>query len=125
MSSRRIELVASATQTATGQSAAVAVPTLSMAMVGLDITAENATDVDFWLEGSDDGGTTWYPLCHDWASKDDNTEVAGPNVMIAETVAAVAKYMALYRHLACDYVRLAWAFNTATDITFSSSLVGK
>jgi hypothetical protein len=122
-------LLASATQTATGQSAAFAVPTLTMAMIGVDITAvSSVTDFTCWLEGSDDGGTTWYELVADQVMEHSGaqTENAPDNDQrnIVDSKTATGKHAAVYKHLATDYVRLSWYF-AGTSVTFSASLVGK
>jgi hypothetical protein len=127
MSAQRIELVASTTVTSSGNtSPGTAVPTLTMALVGVDITAENMSVFDCWLEGSEDDGTTWYPLAPDSITVA-STRVVTVNPTANEIVvaaAAVGKFSGEFKHLAPDKVRLAWAL-TGTDITFSASLVGK
>ncbi len=129
MSAKRIELVASAAQTATGNSNASSVPTITMAIVAIDITAVSAlTDFTAWLEGSDDGGTTWYTLIADWAVKNDTdatkTAPALDQRDICKETSGVSKHIAQYGHLPTDTVRLAWNFS-GTSVTFSASLVGK
>jgi hypothetical protein len=127
MSAQRIELVASATQTASGNSAAFAVNTATMGSLGVDVTAENMTDFDAWLEGSDDGGTTWYPIPPDSITVD-STRAVTRNPTSADVVvshaAGAEKFTGEFKHLPWDRVRLAWAL-TGTDITFSASLVVK
>jgi len=129
MSAQRIELVASAQQTANGNSAAFAVNTATMAMVGLDITAyTGATGFTAWLQGSDDGGTTWYDLVADQVLDSTAVEIGGTVLTnerdICDDVAAAGKHSAIYKHLAADQVRLAWDLD-GTDITFSCSAVVK
>ena len=124
MSAKRIELLASAAQTASGNSAAFDVPTLTMAMVGIDITVDDFTDFDAWLEGSDDNGTTWYALEADSEVVNSTRVDAQNQVDIASSASGVEKYSGVFKHLATDKVRLAWSL-TGTSITFSASLVGK
>lgn len=129
MSSRRIELLASATQTASGQSAKFAVTTLTMGMVGLDVTAaDTVSDFTAWLEGSDDGGTTWYELVADHVLPSTGVAAGGTVAAndrdICDGVTAAGKHAAVYKHLCADYIRLAWTL-AGTSVTFSASLVGK
>lgn len=127
MSSQRQEMVASATQTATGNSASFPVPTVSMISVGVDVTAEDMTDFDAWLEGSDDGGTTWYPIPPNTRTVGSTrTTTVDPTdcLIVASHAAGAEKFWADYNHLATDRIRLAWSL-TGTDITFSASYVGK
>jgi hypothetical protein len=128
----RIELVASATQTASGNSAAFSVPTAVMAMLGIDITAgSTVTKLDIYLEGSDDGGTTWYELPCDVVMKTsavdaDNAATSAPQRDVVKDKASTAaeKFTGIYRQLPADYVRLRWIF-TGTSFTMSASLVVK
>lgn len=131
MSARRIELVASAAQSGAANSDSFSVATLTMGVVGVDITAITSTpDLDIWLQGSDDGGTTWYDLpydqqlTHTGTATDTTAGTNKRNINGATSAAATGKHVAVYKHLACDYVRLAWTLTTGT-ITFSASLVGK
>lgn len=131
MSARRIELVASAVQSGSANSDAFSVATLTMGVVGVDITAITSTpDLDIWLQGSDDGGTTWYDLPYDQqltsaaAAADLTANTHKRNINGTSSAAAVSKHAAVYKHLAADVVRLAWVLTTGT-ITFSASLVGK
>jgi hypothetical protein len=127
MSAQRIELVASATQTGSGNSATFSVNTATMASLGIDVTAENMTDFDAWLEGSDDGGTTWYPVAPDSITIGSTrvvTRVPTASDAVVSHAAGAETFAAEYKHLPWDRVRLAWAL-TGTDITFSASLVVK
>ncbi len=127
MSAQRFELVASTTVTASGNTIGFAVPTLTMVLIGVDITAEDMTDFDAWLEGSEDDGTTWYPLAPDRrtvASTRVTTVEPTDCLIVASHAASAEKFSGEFKHLATDKVRLAWAL-TGTDITFSASLVGK
>lgn len=133
--SDRIELVASQTFTTSGNSDAVSVPTAVMAMLGVDITAVVATitDFDVWLEGSDDGGTTWYELPCDLVLKSSGTGTANSvgatqrNVVDSYTTASAAKFVGIYKALPADMVRLRWILTGtgSPSETFSASLVVK
>ena len=141
--SARVELTASATVTAAGQGSAKKVPTLSMAMVGVDITAQAATagdDLAVWLQGSDDGGTTWYDIPCDARgftsasgadlTFDTNVRNITDGALVAgqvDTTEVPVVCVGIYRQLPTDTVRTAWAFPTSIgpNWTFSSALVGK
>lgn len=138
----RVELSASATVTAAAQGSAKKVPTVSMAMVGVDVTAESATagtDLAVWLQGSDDGGVTWYDIpaalrgfttlnsaeqTYD-ADKRNITDGAAGAGLVDSTEVPV-RCVGIYTHLPTDTVRIAWGFvGAGPDFTFSSALVGK
>lgn len=129
MSSRRISLVDSAIQTATGQGASKAIPTLTMGTVFVDITAATAvTDFTCFLQGSDDGGTTWFDLVADQVALHTGTVTGGAITVddrdIHDGATAVSAAVAVYKHLPVDYVRIAWTL-AGTNITFSATLIGK
>jgi hypothetical protein len=135
MSATRIEMLASATQSATGNSAAFSVPTLSMAMIGVDITAFSGTTPTFtaWLQASDDGGTTWYDVPNDLALISATTAATGTmsatarrNIIDTLVISVAQKHYALYRQIPSDTVRLNWVISgTTPTITLSASLVAK
>lgn len=128
MSKTRIELSASGAKTASGNTDSFKVSTITMAMVGVDITAvSSVSDFTAFLQGSDDGGTTWYDLPADLIEEHDGGQSAGTigsnDRDICDGITATGKHVAIYKHLPCDYVRLAW-YLSGTSITFSASLVG-
>jgi len=129
LAAERIELVASAQQTASGNSASFKVSTIKMAMVGVDVTAVTAvTDLDVYLEGSDDAGTTWYEIPCDFSlrTESDGTPatVSTNQRDIASSITATGKFVGIFKHLPADYVRLRWIL-AGTNFTMSASLVGK
>jgi hypothetical protein len=100
-----------------------------MLFVGIDITAyAGGAGFTAWLQGSDDGGTTWYDLLADQVLPSTGVEVGGTpatNVRdICDDAAAAGKFSAVYKHIPTDYIRLAWDLD-GTSVTFSSSAVGK
>jgi len=133
--SQRFEMLASAAQIGSGNSAAFPVPTMSMLMVGVDITLVSGTTptLGIWLQGSDDGGTTWYDLPYDLqmtsfnAAADVTAFTARRNINGSALAAVISKHVAIYQELPTDTVRLAWIIGgTATPtFTFSASAVGK
>lgn len=130
----RVELLASAAQTASSNSASFKISTIDHAVVGVDITAGSGTvsDFDLWLEVSDDGGTTWYPIAPDvvvvgstraatWTVDLDDAYIVDSK---ASTTAET--YLAQFPAISADYVRVRWTLTgTTPSLTFSVSLVGK
>ena len=132
MSAYRFELQASAAQTdASGETVAFHVPTVTMLMVGVDLTAySGAGGLTVFLQGSDNGGTTWYDLQHDGALYSSAVEAPGAAVGNTRDICDDADatklggHVAVYKHLPTDYIRLKW-FKNGTSATFSVSAVGK
>jgi len=132
--SQRFEMVASAAQISTGNSAAFPVPTMSMLMVAVDITAVSGTTptMGIYLQVSDDGGTTWFDMPYDLqltfaaAAADVTAFTARRNINGSALAAGTAKYLAIYKEIPGDTVRLAWVIGgTTPSFTFSASAVGK
>jgi len=130
----RIELQASVQQNASGNSGQFSIPTMVQAILGVDVTAGSGTisDFDVWLEGSDDGGTTWYELPCDLVMKSSGTGTANTvaanqrNVVDSKTSTTAEKFVGIYKALPADVVRLRWILTgTTPTMTFSASLVGK
>lgn len=105
-----------------------------MAAIGVDVTAVEGTSpqLDLWLEGSTDGGTTWFELVADQVLK--SSGVAAGNspatnvrdIVDAKTTTTPEKFLGLFKHLACDVVRVHWAISgTSPGFTFAVDLVGK
>lgn len=133
MSFKKFELAPSQARTASGATDWFVAETITMAMVGIDITAASGTIAfDLWLEGTDDDGTTSYELVADQvlqtngaaASATVNTNVR--DIVDNKTTTAAAKFSAIYKHLPTGKVRLAWLLTgTTPSVTFSGSLHGK
>lgn len=129
MAYNRVELQASAAQTASGNSASKSIPTGSIAVVNLNITATSGTpSLDAWLQGSDDG-TTWYDLPYDQqlssasAATDLTANTDKRNINGTSSATGTGKHVATYKHLACRYVRLSWVISGSTpSLTFESAL---
>lgn len=122
----------SESRTEDGESLGVKVPTLSMLMVGVDITAVSGTTptLAVWLQTSDDGGTTWYDTPADliMASSSGSTDVTATTNKrnIANDTAVVGQHVAIFKHLPSDYVRVKYDLGgTSPDYTFSVKAVGK
>lgn len=126
MAANQFDILASATQTASGSGGSIDVPTGTMLEVSADVTAQTAISAfSLWLETSDDGGVTWYEMPFDQTIKNAGSVAAEGtdrqnkrNIVNNEsTSAVVAKYTAIYKHLAAALIRIRWFF-TGTNITF-------
>lgn len=134
MAASRMEMLASAKQVASGNSAAFPVPTLTMAAIGVDVTAVEGTSpqLDLWLEGSTDGGTTWFELVADQVLKSSGVAAANTvsanarDIVEAKTSTDAEKFIGVYKHLPVDTVRVHWTISgTSPGFTFAVDLVGK
>lgn len=129
MSSRRIELSASAAQNVSGQGGAQAVANVKEITVFVDLTAiDTGTTLDVYLQSSSDGGTTWYDIAADWSLLTSATRTTGamvtvPARSIAAFTTAAAKAVGVYTKFG-DLVRAAWFIN-GTSYTFSVKAVVK
>ncbi|HOC18440.1 MAG TPA: hypothetical protein PKK95_09240 [Vicinamibacterales bacterium] len=130
----RFALLASQAQTASANSSAVQVATITQAVVGIDITAGSGTvsDFDLWLEVSDDGGTSWYPLAPDVVIVDStraatwNVDADHAYIVDSKASTTAEKYLAVFKQVPADYVRLRWTLTgTTPSLTFSADMVGK
>jgi len=138
MSAERLELLPAGTQLASASGAWFSIPSASMAMVVVVVTAVSAlTAFDVYLEGSADGGTTEFEIPVDVAMKHSGaagvgnlpttglpgvTGVSGRNINNSDET--VAKHVGIYRNLACDRIRVAWKL-TGTSVAFSVKAVVK
>jgi hypothetical protein len=127
-------MIASAAFTASGNSAAFSVPTGEQLMVGIEVTASSGTTpvLTAWLQVSDDGGTTWYDMPADMtllsaATAATGTMSSAPLRNIINTVTSAAgKFLAIYKQVPSDRVRLSWVISgTTPSFTFSASMVTK
>ena len=129
---QRQEMIASAAFTASGTSAAFSVNSATQLFVGVDITVATGTTPAFsaWLQGSDDGGTTWYDLPADLVLVS-TTAAAGNSVTanqrnVANNQSASGQHTGIYKSLPADRIRLRWVISgTTPSFTFSASYVAK
>jgi len=126
----RFTLLESALQLATAQGAWIPVGTLTMLQVVVDIVSEQGTlsDFDVWLESSVDGGATARPLVAD--SGDDNGTAFSDRINIVNNYpdgGGARKAHGIYKHLACDKIRVAWllAGSSTPGVTFGVKAGGK
>ncbi len=131
-----IVLHASAAVTSTGNTGAFTIPTLSMASVSVDVTANSGTSeaMGIWLQVSDDDGTTWYDWPADQSLKDDPLDISDQAAVIngrningaANIVLAGERHIAKYNHLPAGHCRLRWVISgTVPSFTFAGRLEGK
>lgn len=132
MSIQRFELHPMGAEIATGQGAAIDVKDLKEMAVLFDLTAISGASAEItpWLQGSQDGGSTWFDIVHDaaklsGAGKAEPSGVASGNRNLGVSIAAVVKAYARYIVFP-DQVRAAWVIaGTTPSITFGLYIVGK
>lgn len=130
MSSTRLELLASAAQTATAQGGAIAVGNLKELALCIDVTNVSASLSSVYLQSSSDGGTTWFDLlCESYVYTTSGTTVTSGtwrrDTVTAFTTGVVLKCFAKYATFG-DYVRAAWVIaGSGPSCTFSVKGVGK
>ncbi len=133
MSQENVILLDTASQTATGQSAKRQIKTATMGVVMVDLTIASAADaIDYWLQASDDNGTTWYDVPYDQqltlaaAAADLTANTNKRNINGTSSRTGVGKDMAVYKHLPAAHYRLAWVISgTSPDFTFKATLAVK
>jgi hypothetical protein len=129
----RVALQSSQAQTASSNGSKHSVANYTMAVAYVDVTAVSGTtpQASFWLQGSNDDGTTWFDLLHDGAlptadstQADQTAAAAGKrNINGGTVVSATGKFAAVYKHLPCKHVRLRWNISgTTPSFTFSATL---
>ena len=131
MSSTRLELLASAAQTATGQGGGQAVGNLRELALCVEVTSVSASLTAIYLQSSSDGGTTWFDvLCSDFCNltsgaSSGTTGSAARNIVANLNTGAVLKAYATYKGFG-DYVRAAWVIaGSGPSCTFSVKGIGK
>lgn len=152
MGATKLTILASAAQTASANSAQQQVPTLRELLVTVDVTAVSGTTptMHVWLQASNDNGATWFDLPYEMRLTDANASgtqatggqqppaylptsagapventTGGRNINGSAAIAAVGKWVAIYRTFG-DYVRARWIIaGTTPSFTFSVKAVGK
>jgi hypothetical protein len=130
MTATTIELLAAGSVlTATGQGTSKAVPTITMAALAVNLIAFSGSGATFtaWLEGLI-VGTSWCQIPYDWrikssaAATDITSGTAGNrNAVNVETATSI--WLAVYKHLPFDYVRLAYVISgTSPNVTLGAWL---
>jgi hypothetical protein len=130
MSKTRFELLASAAQTATAQGGGVSVSGIKSMALCVDVTNVSGSLSSIYLQGSSDGGTTWFDLlCETYVYTTSGTVVTSGtfrrDVVTAITTGVVVKAAATYR-IFPDYVRVAFVIaGSGPTSTFSVKGIGE
>ena len=132
--SERIELLASAAQTASANGAAVDVSGHKELLVMVNVTAGSGTLTAFsvFLESSDDGGATWYEILADTvlkstgAAAEPTPTLQKRNIVTETAIVASAKYAATYTKFG-EKVRPRWLITptSSPSETFEINAIGK
>jgi len=133
MRAKQIELLAESDLTASGSSSdGFRVPVMTMAMLAVNISAVSGSSplMSLWLQGSDDGGDTWYDIPYDIRLETSSAiaDVTGTEQKrnVADQENAALQVVAIYKHLPTDYVRPKWIISGTTPVfTTEVKLVGK
>lgn len=115
MSKTRFDILASAAQTATGQGGGISVSGIKNLALFAEATSVSGSLSTIYLQGSSDGGTTWFDMLAETALNLTSGTAAGTsttwvrNILIDVTLGTgnIRKVMATYRIFG-DYVRAAW-----------------
>lgn len=129
MSAQRSQLLSSAARTTSSNSEAFDVKTGSMAAVAIEVTAvATCTDFTAFMQGSPDGGDTWFDLVADHVAVHSGGQsdggITSADRDIFDGITAAAKAIAVYKHVPVDKVRLAWYLD-AVSVTFEAWMVTK
>ena len=128
MAVQNIELLASAARASDFQGSAKEVPTITMATVTVDVTAESGTTPTLkgHLQGTDDDETTWYDIPFDSTLK----TAVGATVSINQRDIAVGeetgRFVGIVKHLTYKKIRFVGEIlGTTPSYTLSARLSGK
>jgi len=132
--STRFDLLASAQQSATGNGGAISVSGIKEMVVYVAVTAKSGTTpvLDLWLQGSSDGGTTWFDLTHESSLTDASSSATEGAVqtnkrdIVPGLSDALGSFSAKYSIFG-DFVRVRWVLSGTggPTYTFSVKAVGK
>jgi len=117
----RTEIFPSTAITAGAASAGFSIPTASHLVILIDVTAYATTGPVFFLQVSDDGGTTWFNYPMDLTMF--GSVAPGVNKESLATT-AVGKYLMLARNIPADRFRLLWTV-AGGSATFSAVAIAK
>jgi hypothetical protein len=130
MSKTRFEILASAAQTATAQGGGVSVSGIKSMALCVDVTSVSGSLSSIYLQGSSDGGTTWFDLlCETYVYTTSGTVVTSGtfrrDVVTAITTGVIVKAAATYR-IFPDLVRAAFVIaGSGPTSTFSVKAIGE
>jgi hypothetical protein len=125
MAAQDIEMHPSGAETGNGPTTGFPVSTATMAHLYVDVTADDFSTLDMWLEGRDEASGEWYPIPPDQTA-DSSTRAAknGPDLDTCDVVdggTGTGEWIGVYKHLAADHVRLNWTLS-GTSATFKAIL---
>lgn len=118
MSAQRITLRSSASANADGNGDSFLVSTAREAAMFVNITVDDFTDLDVWLEASNDDGTTWFGVPND-GGVDSTGAIFAARRNVVDAASATGKWCGLFKAFPYKHVRVAWDFVTGTSGTFS------
>jgi len=131
MSKTRFDILASAAQTATGQGGGISVSGIKALAIGIDVTSVSGSLTSVYMQGSSDGGTSWYDLlCSTFViltsgAGGGTTGSFSRNLDTNMTTGQIAKIWATYQVFGDD-VRAAWTISgSGPSVTFSVKGIGE
>jgi hypothetical protein len=131
MSKTRFSILASAAQTASAQGGAVSVSGIKNLWCAVDVTAVSGSLTAVYLQGSSDGGTSWFDLIAEQYGFTTASGTGGTsgtynrNIIYNLTTGTVLKAAAVYRALP-DNIRAAFVIaGSGPSCTFSVLGVGE
>jgi hypothetical protein len=128
------EMQASGALTASGNTAAFKLSTATNVVVSVNVTAISGTSpfLDLWVQGSSDGGATWYDYPATETLVSANAASAGVIASVSRdivnniTTGATGQYIGLYKGIATNSIRLRWIVSgTTPSFTLSAWFVAK
>lgn len=107
------------------------VPRLTMAVVTVNVTAITDTpNLDVRLQGSPDGGVTWFDIPVDLRTDEDGGTAMTEDLSVvnADLTSSVEKFTGVYKHLPYDTIRARYEVaesGTTSDVTLAIDFAGK
>jgi hypothetical protein len=131
MSKTRLELLASAAQTATAQASGISVSGIKELAIFAEATSVSGSLGALYMQSSSDGGTTWFDMLaeeYTYLTSGATAVTSGTysrNIISALTSGSVVKVWARYKTFG-DYVRAAWVISgSGPSCTFSVKGIGE
>ena len=118
----RTEIFPSTAITAGAASAGFSIPTASNLVILIDVTAWVGPGPVFFLQVSDDGGTTWFYYPLDLTMRETGSPAA--NAASLPTATAAGKYVMVAKNIPADRFRLLWTV-AGGSATFSAVAIAK
>jgi hypothetical protein len=131
MSKTRFDILAAAAQSATGQGGGISVSGIKSMALAIDVTCSTGTLTGIYLQGSSDGGTTWFDMLaatSSWLTSGAGSGTTGSNIKVLAAnlqTGNVAKIWATYSIMG-DYIRAAWGISgAAPSVTIGMKGIGE